>query len=104
MGGYNNPIRVLAVDDHPLFRQGIASLLEDQTDMILIAEASNGLEAIQKFRAHRPDVTLMDIQMQELSGLDATTAIRNEFPDARIVVLTTYSGDAQVLRALKGTC
>jgi DNA-binding NarL/FixJ family response regulator len=96
-----NPIRILAVDDHSVFRQGIASLLEDQPDMTLVAEASNGREAIQKFRAHRPDVTLMDLQMQEMNGLDATMAIRSEFPDARIVVLTTYSGDVQVLRALK---
>lgn len=101
MTGSDNPIRVLAVDDHSVFRQGISSLLEDQPDMDLIAEASNGREAIQKFRAHRPDVTLMDLQMHEMNGLDATIAIRNEFPDARIVVLTTYSGDVQVLRALK---
>lgn len=96
-----NPIRVLAVDDHSVFRQGIASLLEDQPDILLVAEASNGREAIQSFRAHQPDVTLMDLQMQEMNGLDATIAIRSEFPDARIVVLTTYSGDVQVLRALK---
>lgn len=101
MHGDRNPIRVLAVDDHSVFRQGIASLLEDQPDMVLVAEASNGREAIQRFRAQRPDVTLMDLQMQEMNGLDATIAIRNEFPDARIVVLTTYSGDVQVLRALK---
>jgi DNA-binding NarL/FixJ family response regulator len=99
--GSGNPIRVLAVDDHSVFRQGIASLLEDQPDMDLIAEASNGREAIQKFRAYHPDVTLMDLQMNEMNGLDATIAIRNEFPEARIVVLTTYSGDVQVLRALK---
>jgi len=101
MGGDSAPIRVLAVDDHSVFRQGIASLLEDQPDMILVAEASNGREAIQQFRLHRPDVTLMDLQMQEMNGIDATIAIRNEFPNARIVVLTTYSGDVQVLRALK---
>ena len=101
MGGDNNPIRVLAVDDHSMFRQGIASLLEDQPDMALVAEASNGREAIQQFRAHRPDVTLMDLQMPEMNGLDATIAIRNEFPNSRIVVLTTYSGDVQVLRALR---
>ena len=97
----NNSIRVLAVDDHSVFRQGIASLLEDQPDMTLVAEASTGREAIVQFRAHRPDVTLMDLQMPEMSGLDATIAIRNEFPNARVVVLTTYSGDVQVLRALK---
>lgn len=101
MSGDNHPIRVLAVDDHSVFRQGIASLLEDQPDMTLVAEASNGREAIQKFRACHPDVTLMDLQMQEMNGLDATIAIRNEFPNARIVVLTTYSGDVQVLRAFK---
>jgi DNA-binding NarL/FixJ family response regulator len=101
MGRDHNPIRVLAVDDHSVFRQGIASLLEDQPDMNLVAEASNGREAIQQFRAHRPDVTLMDLQMPEMNGLDAAIAIRSEFPNARIVVLTTYSGDVQVLRALK---
>lgn len=99
--GDNNQIRLLAVDDHAVFRQGIASLLEDQPDMHLVAEASNGREAIQQFRAHRPDVTLMDLQMPEMNGLDATIAIRSEFPNARIVVLTTYRGDVQVLRALK---
>jgi DNA-binding NarL/FixJ family response regulator len=95
------PIRILAVDDHPLFRQGIAGLVADQSDMSLVAQASNGREAIQQFRAHRPDVTLMDLQMPELNGLDATISIRGEFPEARIVVLTTYTGDVQVLRALK---
>lgn len=94
-------IRILAVDDHPVFRQGIAGLIEGQADMTLVGEASNGREAIQQFRAQRPDVTLMDLQMPEMSGLDATIAIRNEFPEARIVVLTTYTGDIQVLRALK---
>jgi DNA-binding NarL/FixJ family response regulator len=101
MEGDKSLIRVLAVDDHSLFREGIASLLEDQTDMIVVAEASNGREAIQMFRSHRPDVTLMDLQMPEMNGLDATIAIRNEFPGARVIVLTTYSGDVQVLRALK---
>jgi DNA-binding NarL/FixJ family response regulator len=95
------PIRILAVDDHPIFRQGIAGLLADQADMSLVAEAANGHEAIQQFRAHRPDVTLMDLQMPEMNGLDAMIAIRGEFPDARIIVLSTYSGDIQVLRALK---
>lgn len=94
-------IGILAVDDHPVFRQGIAGLIEGQADMTLVGEASNGREAIQQFRAQRPDVTLMDLQMPEMSGLDATIAIRNEFPEARIVVLTTYTGDIQVLRALK---
>jgi DNA-binding NarL/FixJ family response regulator len=94
-------IRILAVDDHPVFRQGIAGLIEGQEDMTLVGEASNGREAIQQFRAQRPDVTLMDLQMPEMNGLDAIIAIRNEFPQARIVVLTTYTGDIQVLRALK---
>jgi DNA-binding NarL/FixJ family response regulator len=94
-------IRILAVDDHPIFRQGIAGFLAGQADMILVAEAANGREAIQQFRAHRPDITLMDLQMPEMNGLDAMIAIRSEFPDAKIIVLTTYSGDVQVLRALK---
>ena len=94
-------IRILVVDDHPLLRQGIAGLVGDQPDMSLVAEASNGREAILQFRAHRPDITLMDLQMPEMNGLDAIAAIRGEFPEARIVVLTTYTGDVQVLRALK---
>jgi DNA-binding NarL/FixJ family response regulator len=94
------PVRILTVDDHALFRQGIAALLTTQPDMTLVAEASNGLEAIEKFREHRPDITLMDLQMPDMSGLDAMVAIRGEFPDARIIVLTTYIGDAQVLRAM----
>ena len=94
-------IRILSVDDHALFRGGIGALLAGQSDMSLIGEASNGLEAIQQFRALQPDVTLMDLQMPEMNGVDATIAIRGEFPDARIIVLTTYTGDVQVLRALK---
>jgi DNA-binding NarL/FixJ family response regulator len=97
----SDTIRILAVDDHPVFRQGIAGLIEGQADMTLAGEASSGREAIQQFRAKRPDVTLMDLQMPDMNGLDAIIAIRNEFPQARIVVLTTYSGDIQVLRALK---
>ncbi len=96
-----NPIGILTVDDHPIFRQGIISLLADQPDMKLVAQACNGLEAIQQFRSHHPDVTLMDLQMPDMNGLDAMIAIRGEFPDAKIIVLTTYSGDVQVLRALK---
>src|SRR5260221_2187612 len=94
-------IRILAVDDHPLFRNGIAALLATQPDMSLVAEAASGREAIQQFRTNRPDVTLMDLQMPEMTGLDAIIAIRGEFPEARIIVLTTYTGDVQVLRALK---
>jgi DNA-binding NarL/FixJ family response regulator len=96
-----NPIRILAVDDHPTFRLGIGGLVAAQSDMCLVAEAANGQEAIQQFRAHLPHVTLMDLQMPEMNGLDAMIAIRGEFPDARMIVLTTYMGDVQVLRALK---
>ena len=94
-------IRVLAVDDHPIVRRGIALLLSTEPDLELVAEAGNGREAIQQFRAHRPDVTLMDLQMPEMSGVDAISAIRGEFPDARIIVLTTYAGDVQALRAMQ---
>ena len=94
-------IRILSVDDHPLLLQGIAGLIAVETDMRIVAEAANGREALQQFRAHRPDVTLMDLQMPEMSGLDATVAIRAEFPEARIIVLTTYAGDVQALRSLK---
>ena len=94
-------IRILAVDDHALAREGIAVLVGTQPDMTLVAEASNGREAIQQFRTHRPDVTLMDLQMPEMNGIDALIAIRNEFPDAKVIVLTTYKGDVQILRALK---
>jgi signal transduction histidine kinase len=94
-------IQVLCVDDHPIVRQGIATLLSVEPDMTLVAEAANGREAIQQFRTHRPDVTLMDLQMPGMSGLDAIGAIRAEFPDARIIVLTTYAGDAQAQRALQ---
>lgn len=101
MSSEPNPIRILVVDDHPLLRQGIAAILADQEDMHLVAQASNGREAIQQFRTHHPDITLMDLQMPEMNGLDAITVIRGEFRDARIVVLTTYKGDVQVLRAMK---
>jgi DNA-binding NarL/FixJ family response regulator len=96
-----NPIGILAVDDHAIFLQGVVSLLSGQPDMQLVAQASSGLEAIQQFRAHRPDITLMDLQMPEMNGLDAIIAILGEFSDAKIIVLTTYGGDVQVLRALK---
>jgi DNA-binding NarL/FixJ family response regulator len=94
-------IRVLAVDDHPLLREGIAALLADETDIALVGEAADGLEAVEQFRRLRPDVTLMDLQMPNLNGVEATITIRAEFPDARIVVLTTYTGDVQVPLALK---
>lgn len=94
-------IRILAVDDHPIVREGIAGLIAIQPDMVLVGEASDGREAIQQFRIHRPDVTLMDVQMPEMNGLDALIAIRNESPDAKIIMLTTYKSDTQIVRALK---
>ncbi|OLB35607.1 MAG: DNA-binding response regulator [Acidobacteria bacterium 13_2_20CM_57_17] len=94
-------IRVLSVDDHPLLRDGIAALVNAEPDMKLVAEASNGKEAVEKFRLHRPDVTLMDIQMPSVNGIEAITQIQSEYPDARIIVLTTYTGDVQVVRALR---
>ena len=101
MSAEPSPIRILAVDDHALLREGIAGLVAGQSDMSLVAQASNGREAIHQFRTHRPDITLMDLQMPEMNGVDAMIAIRGEFPEARIIVLTTYTGDVQVLRALK---
>lgn len=101
MDSTRNLIRVLTVDDHPLMRKGIAALVNAEPDLKLVAEASNGKEAIDAFRSHRPDVTLMDLQMPELNGLEAIAAIREEFTEARIIVLTTYSGDINALRALK---
>lgn len=95
------PIRILTVDDHPLLREGIAAVIEGQSDMQLVGEAANGVEALQVFRDCRPDVTLMDLQMPEMNGVDAIGAIHREFPDAKVVVLTTYQGDAQALRAFK---
>jgi DNA-binding NarL/FixJ family response regulator len=101
MSAATEPIRILAVDDHPIVRRGIAGLVSIQADMILVCEASEGREAIQLFRTHRPDVTLMDLQMPGMNGLDALIAIRNEFPDAKVIVLTTYKSDTQIVRALK---
>lgn len=94
-------IRIMAVDDHVLVLEGIGLLVENESDMSLVAQARNGREAIQQFRTHRPDITLMDLQMPEMSGLDAINGIRSEFPDAKIIVLTTYQGDVQILRAIK---
>ena len=92
---------VLTVDDHPLLREGIAAVIAGEEDIELVAEATSGPEAIERFRTHRPDVTLMDLQMPGMNGIDAITAIRGEFPNARFIVLTTYQGDVQALRALK---
>jgi DNA-binding NarL/FixJ family response regulator len=94
-------IRILVADDHPIVREGLRGLIAVQSDMVVVAEASNGREAIQQFRIHRPDVTVMDLQMPEVNGIEAVSAIRAEFSDARIIVLTTYAGDLQILRALK---
>ena len=101
MSSDTKTIRVLAADDHALLLQGIASLVNAEPDMALVAQAGTGREAIEQFRLHRPDITLMDLQMPDMGGLEAITGIRDEFPDARIVVLTTYSGDVQALRALR---
>lgn len=97
----SSPIRILIVDDHPLLREGIGLILQDRTDMVVIGEARDGAEALDQFRELRPDVTLMDLQMPVMNGVEAITAIRSEFPDAKILVLTTYSGDVQAVRALK---
>ena len=101
MSTVSSQIRILAVDDHALVREGIAGLVGVQPDMVVVGEASNGREAIQQFRMLHPDVTLMDLQMPEMNGIEALIAIRNEFPDAKVIVLTTYAGDVQILRALK---
>src|SRR5437870_1514405 len=97
-------IRILTVDDHSLFRQGVAAVIRHQPDMLLAAEASNAAEAIQRFREHTPDVTLMDLRLPDMSGIDAIIAIRSEFPDARIIILTTFESDTEVQRALAHVC
>ena len=101
MSDDGSAIRILVVDDHPVVRQGVAGLVGGQPDMSIVGQASNGREAIKQFRTHHPDIVLMDLQMPEMNGLDALMAIRDEAPEARIIVLTTYTGDAQVLRAIK---
>jgi len=94
-------IKILTVDDHPLLRQGVAAVIQDEKDMLIVGEAANGREAIDTFRSRRPDVTLMDLQMPDVNGIDVITTIRREHPQARIIVLTTYEGDALARRALK---
>lgn len=101
MNNESSLIRILTVDDHPLLRKGIAALVNAETDMKLVAEASCGKEGIDMFRLHRPDVTIMDLQLPDISGTEAISRIKGEFPNARVVVLTTYDGDAQIVRALK---
>jgi len=97
----STPIRIFSIDDHPLMREGIAAIIRNEPDMLLVAEASNGREAIQGFREHRPDITLMDLRLPDISGIDAMVAIRTDFPDARIIMLTTFEGDVEIRRALQ---
>jgi DNA-binding NarL/FixJ family response regulator len=96
----NHPIRVLSVDDHPLMREGIGAIVRNEPDMIIVAEASSGQEAVQLFRQHRPDIVLMDLRLPDINGIDALSSIRAEFPDARVIMLTTFEGDAEVQRAM----
>ncbi len=101
MSHTSDPIRILTVDDHPLLRDGIAAMVNNEADMRVVAEASNGREAMERFREHRPDITLMDIRMPDMDGIETLAGILRQYPEARIIVLTTYSGDALILRALK---
>jgi DNA-binding NarL/FixJ family response regulator len=97
----SKPIRIFSVDDHPLMREGIAAIVRNEPDMVLVAEAANGREAMQGFREHRPDITLMDLRLPDISGIDALVAIRTEFADARVIMLTTFEGDVEIRRALE---